>query len=332
MKTNLFTSVLRGVFTFVALSFTSVATAQEVTTHKLPRLEVSETHNIEQKFIDVHDSKIAYLEIGKGKPVIYIHGNPTSSYLWRNVMPHMAQTHRNIAIDLIGMGNSDKPDINYTFADHFRYVSGFIDALGAKSVTLVGHDWGAALAWEYAHRNPDKVNGLAFMEGVLPPGFPVSSFEVMGEEMGGMFRAFKDPVQGEQMVIENNMFVEKVLPNMINRKLGEVAMKSYRAPFISKESRKPVLAWPREVPIAGEPKSTVKSLGEIANFMGKTKMPSLLLYADPGVIIPREAISWYIDKISNLETVFIGQGLHFIQEDQPDAIGLAIADWLRRHP
>jgi len=332
MKTNQLTFLLLKIFTFVALSFTSVAMSQEATTHKLPRLEVSEIHNIEQNFIDVHGSKIAYLEIGKGNPVIYIHGNPTSSYLWRNVMPHVSQTHRNIAIDLIGMGNSDKPDISYTFADHYRYVSGFIDALEIKSVTIVGHDWGAALAWEYARRNPEKVAAIAFMEGVLPPSFPVSSFEVMGEEMGGMFRAFKDPTQGVQMVIEDNIFVEKLLPNMINRKLGEVAMNSYRAPFTSKESRKPILVWPREVPIAGEPESTVRVLSKIGDFMGRTKMPTLLLYADPGVIVPREAISWYVDKISNLETVFIGQGLHYIQEDQPDAIGLAIADWLRRHP
>jgi len=332
MKINLFTSVLLGFFTFASLSYTSIAMAQKASTHKLPRLEVSEKHNIEQKFINVHGSKITYLEIGKGKTVIYIHGNPTSSYLWRNVMPHVAQTHRNIAIDLIGMGNSDKPDINYTFADHYRYVSGFIDALGVNSVILVGHDWGAALAWEYARRNPERVSALAFMEGVLPPAFPVPSFEAMGKDMGGMFRAFKDPVQGTQMVIEDNMFVEQLLPNMINRKLGEVAMNSYRAPFISKESRKPILVWPREVPIAGEPKSTVNALGMIGDFMSKTKMPTLLLYADPGVIISREAVSWYIDKISNLETAFIGQGLHFIQEDQPDAIGLAIADWLRRRP
>ncbi len=332
MKINLFTYVLFAVFTFTALSYTSIAIAEEITTHKLPRPVVSETHTIEQKFTHVHGSKIAYLEIGEGKSVIYIHGNPTSSYLWRNVMPHVAKGRRNIAIDLIGMGDSDKPDIGYTFADHYRYVAGFIDALGAEKVTLVGHDWGAALAWEYARRNPAKVSELAFMEGVLPPAFPVLSFEAMGDEMGGMFRAFKDPVQGHQMVIEDNMFVEQLLPNMINRKLGDVAMESYRAPYISKESRKPILVWPREVPIAGEPKSTLNTLSEISDFMGETKMPVLLLYADPGVIIPRKAVSWYVDKVNNLETAFIGQGLHFIQEDQPDAIGLAIADWLRRHP
>ncbi len=326
------TYALLGVFTFATLSYISIATAQEVTAYKLPRLEVSETHNIEQKFTNVHGSKIAYLEIGQGKPVIYIHGNPTSSYLWRNVMPYVAVNRRNIAIDLIGMGSSDKPDIDYTFADHYRYVSGFIEALGVKNVTLVGHDWGAALAWEYARRNPEKVSGLVFMEGVLPPGFPVPSFEAMGEKMGDMFRAFKDPIQGSQMIIEDNMFVEQVLPNMINRKLGEVAMKFYRAPYISKKSRKPILVWPREVPIGGEPKSMVNVLGKIGEFMSETRMPALLLYADPGVIIPRKAVAWYVDKISNLETVFIGQGLHFIQEDQPDAIGLAIADWLRRHP
>jgi len=332
MKKILFTHVLTGLFAMVAFHSFALAQGPEPAAYKLPRTVVSEALNMERKYIHVKVSKIAYLEMGQGKPVIYIHGNPTSSYLWRNVMPYAAKDHRNIAIDLIGMGASEKPDIAYSFADHYRYVSGFIDALGLKQVTLVGHDWGAALAWEYARRNPGNVSGLVFMEGVLPPGFPVPSYDAMGKDMGDMFRGFKDPDQGRQMVIDNNMFVEQVLPSMVNRKLGDEAMKAYRAPYLSKASRKPVLAWPREVPIGGSPASSVKVLNGIGDFMGKTQMPVLLVYADPGVILPPAAVPWYVNKIAHLETAFVGQGLHFIQEDQPEATGLAIADWLRRHP
>ncbi len=286
---------------------------------------VSETLTLERKSISVLGSKITYLESGKGDPVLFIHGNPTSSYLWRNVIPHVAGSSRAIAIDLIGMGHSDKPDIDYTFKDHYRYFSAYVDAMNLKNITLVGHDWGAAIAWEYARNNPQKVNRLAFMEGVLPPGFPVPSFESMGEEMGGMFQAFKDPVKGHELVIENNMFIEQVLPGFVNRSLGAEAMQEYRAPYLSAAARKPVLAWPRQVPIAGQPEATVNVMGGIKAFMQETQMPILLLYAAPG------AIPWYVQSINNIETSFVGVGLHFIQEDPPGAIGMALNDWKRRN-
>lgn len=315
----------------LALNLGAQVTSEELPLHKLPRVAVSETLTLEQKSLEVYGSKLTYLEAGSGQTIVYIHGNPSSSYLWRNVIPFMTPNYRNVAVDLIGMGGSDKPDINYTFTDHFHYLAGFIDELKSEEVILVAHDWGAALAWEYARKNPSKVKALAFMEGLLPPSFPATSFEAMGDEMGNMFRAFKDPIKGEQMVIENHFFVEQVLPNMINRPLGEKAMTAYRAPYTEKSSRKPILAWPREVPIEGLPASNVTLMKNISHFMGSTKMPVLLAYADPGVIIPPKAVPWFIEKIENIETAYIGQGLHFIQEDQPDAIGLAIADWLRRN-
>ena len=312
--------------------FTINAIAQnENTQYKLPRPAISESNNLHKKSIDVLGSKMAYLEIGEGEPVVFIHGNPSSSYLWRNVMPYIAPQGRAIAVDLIGMGESGKPKINYTFEEQYKYFSSFIDALNLSHVTLVGHDWGATLAWEYARRNPEKVRKLAFLEGVLPPAFPVDSFESMGEEMGNMFRAFKDPIEGEKLVIQDNMFIEKILPSFVNRTLGKEAMKTYRAPFVKPEYRKPVLAWPRQVPISGEPESTLKVLNSINQFMGETKMPVLLMYADPGVVTPPKVVDWYVAKILNLETAFLGQGLHFLQEDQPDSIGRAIADWMRRN-
>ncbi len=305
--------------------------ANAETTYKLPNSSISEAQTIPQKAVKVLGSKMTYLELGQGEPVVFVHGNPTSSYLWRNVMPYVSANSKAIAVDLIGMGGSDKPVIDYTFTDQYRYFEGFIDALGLEKLTLVGHDWGAAIAWEYARRNPDKVTRLAFMEGVLPPAFPRPTFESMGEEMGNMFRAFKDPVQGHKLVIEDNIFVEQVLAGFVNRPLGDDAMTAYREPFLKQADRKPVLAWPREVPIEGKPETTVDTLTVIDAFMGKTTMPVLLAYAEPGVLVPPQATGWYAGKIANLEMAFVGQGLHFIQEDQPDAIGRAIADWIRRN-
>jgi len=298
---------------------------------KLPAPVISEALTIPQKAVDVLGSRMTYLELGKGEPVLFVHGNPTSSYLWRNVMPHIGDGHRAIAIDLIGMGGSAKPDIAYSFDEHYRYFAAFIDALRLDTVTLVGHDWGATLAWEYARRNPTRVRRLAFMEGVLPPAFPAPSFEAMGPDMEKMFRAFKDPVLGPRVVMDEHMFVEQILPGFVNRTLGDEAMRAYRAPFLEREARRPVLAWPREVPIAGEPASTTAALNVISAFMATTKMPVLLVYAEPGAVVPPSAVAWYIQRIANLETSFVGQGMHYIQEDQPDGVGRAIADWIRRH-
>ena len=297
---------------------------------KKPVPTVSETMPLQRKSAPVLDSTMTYIEAGEGEVVLFLHGNPTSAYLWRNVLPYAAKTHHAVAVDLIGMGGSGKPDIGYSFGDHVRYLDAFIATLGDGPITLVGHDWGAALAWHYARRHPEKVAKLAFMEGVLPPAFPKPSFESMGE-LGDMFRAFKDEEQGRKLVIEQNMFVEQVLPQMILRPLGEEAKAEYGAPYLTERDRVPTLAWPRAVPIAGEPAETVSALTEIATFMQQTDMPVLLLYAEPGVLVPPAATAWYIDRIGDLETAFVGNGLHFFQEDQPDATGRALADWLRRN-
>ena len=299
--------------------------------YKIPKDVIDETFNFHHKSVKVLGSNISYLDEGKGRAVIFVHGNPTSSYLWRNVLPFVAEGNRVVALDLIGMGQSDKPNIDYTFADHYRYFSAFIDTLGLQTVSLVGHDWGAALVWEYARKNPHMVKRLAFMEGVLPPAFPVASYESMGPKMGDLFKKMQDPVMGKKMIIDDNMFVEQILPGFVSRPLGALAMKKYRAPFLSLSSRKPVLVWPVQVPIAGQPKQTVRTLENIRKFMGKTDMPVLLLYASPGVLVPPAAVPWYVERISKLETSFVGAGLHFIQEDQPQAIGRALADWLRRN-
>lgn len=305
----------------------SICSAAE---RKLAPPEVSETLSYAHQKVDVLESEMAYLDVGEGEPVLFIHGNPTSSYLWRNIIPFVSDQRRAIAVDLIGMGASGKPDIAYTYADHYAYLSAFIDALDLSGITLVVHDWGAALGWDYARQNPGRVKRIAFMEGVLPPAFPSPGFEGMGD-VGAALKAMRDPVQGHQMVVVNNMFVEQMLPSMVNRPLGDLAMAAYRAPFASEADRKPVLEWPRQLPIGGEPQHATQVLNDVTKFMQATDMPTLLLYAEPGVLVPPSAVDWYAGHMKNLETVFVGQGFHFIQEDQPVAIGRALRDWLRRH-
>ncbi len=299
--------------------------------YKLPRPDISETFPYRGHYAGVDGVQMFYVDEGQGDPVVFIHGNPTSSYLWRNVIPYVAGDSRAVALDLVGMGRSGKLDIGYRYMDHYRYLEGFIDALDLKNITFVVHDWGAALGFDYARLHPDRVKAIAFMEGVLPPAFPQPSYEAMGEEMGGMFRAMRDPVQGREMVIDNHMFVEQILPGFVNRTLGEEAMAEYRRPFVGPASREPILAWPREVPIAGEPADVTERLEAIGAFMTETDLPVLLLYADPGVVVPPQAVGWYTGHMKNIETAYVGQGLHFIQEDQPDAIGRALSDWIRRH-
>ncbi|MBY8978340.1 haloalkane dehalogenase [Rhodobacteraceae bacterium NNCM2] len=295
---------------------------------KLPPPEISEAQPFAAQSIAVFDSSMSWIETGDGDPVLFLHGNPTSSYLWRNVLPEIGG-HRAVAVDLIGMGGSGKPEIAYTFEDHARYLDAFVETMGFETVTLVGHDWGAALAWDYAARHPERVEAIAFMEGVLPPAFPLESTAAIGEA-GPALEALRTHGTGEDLVLNQNMFVEQMLPGFVNRTLGEEAMTAYRAPFPDASSRRPTLQWPRELPVSGEPKRNVTLMERIAKVMAAPDMPVLLLYVEPGVAAPREAVAWYRETIPGIETVFLGQGLHFIQEDHPTAIGRAISDWLRR--
>ena len=299
--------------------------------YKLPPTKISAAFTYQSKYIKINDLQMHYIDEGKGDPVIFIHGNPTSSYIWRNIIPYVTEQHRAIAMDLIGMGRSAKPDIDYTFSEHYQYVESFIKQLGLHNVTLVVHDWGAAIGFEFARRHPENVKGIAFMEGVLPPTFPQSSYETMGEDMGELFKMLRDPIKGKNMVINNNGFVEQLLPAFTNRTLGEAEMAVYRAPYKQKSSRKPMLVWPLEIPIAGQPADTTSAMEAIEQFMTHTELPVLMFYASPGAVLPPSVVPWYEKKIKNLETAYIGKGLHFIQEDQPEAVGRALKDWLRRH-
>lgn len=276
----------------------------------------------ESRYVEVLGSRMHYVEEGAGDPVLFIHGNPTSSYLWRNVIPHISGDHRAIAVDLIGMGKSDKPDIDYTYVDHSRYVQGFIERLGLEHVTLVIHDWGTVLGFEYAMTHEDNVAGIAFMEAIVPPAYPRS------EPMAGQFASFRTEGEGEALVLEQNIFLEQILPGAVVRGLTEEEMRRYREPYPTPASRRPVLQWPRELPAGGEPRSTVAIVNRIGDWMQQTEIPMLHLWARPGTLNNEDFAEAMVERVKNLQSTFIGEGRHYIQEDQPDAIGRALAGWL----
>ena len=279
-----------------------------------------------KKTITVKGKTMAYVEMGEGDPIIFQHGNPTSSYLWRNIMPHLQDQGRCIAIDLIGMGDSDKldnPDASsYTFSEHRDYLDGALAALGVeRDVTLVIHDWGSALGFDWANRHRSAVKGIAYMEGIVRP----VSWDEWPEAARGVFQGFRS-TSGEEMVLEKNTFVERVLPGSILRDLSEEEMAVYRRPFQnSGEDRRPTLTWPRQIPIDGEPADVARIVQAYADWLAEADLPKLFINAEPGAILigPQREFcrSW-----PNQTEVTVS-GNHFLQEDSPHEIGQAIAEW-----
>lgn len=294
---------------------------------------ISDAYPFESQFVTVDGVQMHYVEQGTGRPILMVHGNPTWSYLWRNVIPHVAEVGRVIAVDLVGFGKSGKPDIDYTFQDHSRFLDGFIQELGLaddSDLTLVLHDWGTVLGLDYTRRHEDAVRGIALIEPLIAPAFPMETLEDFGP-FADTFRAFRDPVQGPEMVIENNMFIEEfLLKGAVTRDLTDAEKAAYREPFTDPATRKPILVWPNELPIAGEPARTVEVANAVAAWMMQSDTPKLLLYARPGVVVPPRAAVWMQETYRNLDAVFVGAGAHYIQEDQPEVIGRNIADWIRR--
>jgi haloalkane dehalogenase len=272
------------------------------------------------------DSSIHHVETGQGDPIVFLHGNPTSSYLWRNVIPRLAGEGRCLAPDLIGMGRSGKPDIAYRFDDHARYLDAWFDALALERVTLVIHDWGSALGIHWAKRHGGRVRGIAMMEAILR-SIPWEEFP---KEIAELFRGFRTPGVGEQLVLEQNVFVERVLPGAIVRKLTDAEMAAYRAPFPDAKSRRPVLAWPRQLPLGGEPAEIIAVLGENERWLATSDVPKLLLTFEPGVLITEPVARWCQARFRNLAIRKIGAGMHFVQEDHPAEIGDAVKEWRRR--
>ena len=279
-----------------------------------------------KRFIDVEGKKIAYVEMGEGSPIVFQHGNPTSSYLWRNIMPHLADQGRCIAIDLIGMGDSDKLDDTgpdrYTFVEHRKYFDAALAALGvAEDVTLVIHDWGSALGFDWANRYPDRVKGIAYMEGIVKP----MTWDEWPDAATAIFQGFRSEA-GEEMILEKNTFVERVLPGSVLREISEEEMAVYRKPFIEKgESRRPTLTWPRQIPLDGSPADVVEIVQSYADWMSQTEIPKLFINADPGAILVGAQREFCRSWPNQIEVTI--KGNHFLQEDSPHEIGEAIAEW-----
>ena len=280
----------------------------------------------ESHFVDVLGSKMHYVEGGHGDPILFLHGNPTSSYLWRHILPHLESGARVIAPDLIGMGKSDKPDLEYRLVDHVRYVEGFIEALGLQRVTLVIHDWGSALGFHYARRHETNVKGVAFMEAIVRS----MTWAEWPHTVRPLFQAFRTPEVGWDLIVNKNVFVEQVLPGAIQRKLTDDEMQAYREPFIEPSSRKPVWRWPNEIPVDGHPEEVVQLVDTYTLWLATSEVSKLLLYATPGALIRKEQVQWCRDHIKNLEMVDLGSGLHFVQEDRPEEIGRALREWYER--
>jgi haloalkane dehalogenase len=279
-----------------------------------------------KKSVTVNGKSMSYVEMGEGDPIVFQHGNPTSSYLWRNVMPHLADQGRCIAIDLIGMGDSDKlddvgPD-SYTFVQHREYLDGALEALGVKdNVTWVIHDWGSALGFDWANRHRDAVRGIAYMEGIVRP----VSWDDWPEAARGVFQGFRSPA-GEAMVLEKNTFVERVLPGSILRDLSDEEMNVYRRPFINAgEDRRPTLTWPRQIPIEGEPAEVAAIVQSYADWLVEADVPKLFINAEPGAILIGAQREFCRSWPNQTEVTVAGN--HFLQEDSPHEIGEAIATW-----
>jgi haloalkane dehalogenase len=278
--------------------------------------------------LDVLDSHVAYRDLGAGaRTVVFLHGNPTSSYLWRDVLPHVTGQARCVAPDLIGMGDSGKPAIGYRFADHARYLDAFLDRLGLSEPVLVGHDWGGVLALDWAARHPDRIAGIVLLETFLRP----LTWAMYPPGPAEHFRKLRAPGTGERMVLDENWFLDFAL-RATSPDISEETLAVYNAPYPTRESRLPMLQWPREISIDGEPADVTARVEAYGDWLaGSPAVPKLLLtIAAQGLFIP-EVRQWCADHATALEIEDIGPAGHQAPEDQPDAIGRAVADWLTRH-
>lgn len=272
--------------------------------------------------------EMAFVDEGAGHPVVFLHGNPTSSYLWRNIIPAVTANHRAIAPDLIGMGASEKPELNYDYSDQASHLHGLLDALELKNVTLVLHDWGGALGFDWAIKNPDRVKAIAFMETIAPPTMPFENYEAMGP-FGELFKAWRTPGVGEKMILQDNMFINEILGKMaVKTPLSDEVLAHYNSYYPNAASRAPLLAWPRQVPIGGEPAETTELTYKISEFLTSSQIPKLLFHVSPGALVPPASVQWLEANALNLQTIYLGEGQHFIQEDYPSEIGAGLSQWL----
>ncbi len=293
------------------------------------QIDCVDTITIAHRRVDVLDSPMAYQEAGRGRIVVFLHGNPTSSYVWRNVLPALAPRARCLAPDLIGMGESGKPELAYRFVDHARYLDAWFDVLGLGDVVLVGYDWGGALALDWAARHPGRVHGVVVFETFLRP-LEWREWPPQGEEL---FRALRTPGIGERLVLEENQFLVRSLGAGVRRQLTDEERARYFAPFPTPASRRPILQWPREIPIDGEPGDVMAIVNRYGAWAASSSdVPKLLITFDaPSVLGSPDVVSWARDTFAALEVVRLGAAGHHAAEDLAGDIGAAIAAWLDTH-
>ena len=282
---------------------------------------------IYKKHVTINGLQMAYVDEGSGAPIVFLHGNPTSSYLWRNIMPHVAGLGRCLAPDLIGMGDSDKlpdpgPD-RYRFVEHREYLNGWFDQVVPDGdIVLVVHDWGSALGFDWANRHRDRVRGIAYMEGIVKP----MAWDEFNQQARPVFEGFRSPA-GEEMILEKNIFVERVLTGSIIRDLTDEEMTEYRRPFLNPgEDRRPTLTWPRQIPLGGEPEDVVAIVEDYGQWLAGSDVPKLFVNADPGAILINNQREFCRTWPNQTEVTVAGR--HFIQEDSADEIGQAIRAWM----
>jgi haloalkane dehalogenase len=269
-------------------------------------------------------------EAGSGPPIVFLHGNPTSSFIWRAVLPQVGRVGRCLAPDLIGMGASGKPAIDYSFADHARYLDAWIDALDLPPVVFVGYDWGAALAFDWASRHPNRTRAVAFMEPIVRP---LSSAE-FPEAGRSLFEALRTPDVGERMVLEGNLFVEQALPSTVLRGLQPDELQAYREPYPTPDSRRPMLAWSRMMPLDGQPPEVVERINAYDRWLAASDdVPKLLLTCPPapGLMMTPDSIAWCQSHIAAIELAALGPAGHHVPEDQSPPIAEELIAWLLRH-
>ncbi|WP_415235774.1 haloalkane dehalogenase [Sneathiella sp.] len=290
---------------------------------------MSETMKYKKEFATIRGLKMAYVEEGEGDPIVFLHGNPTSSYLWRNIMPHLEGKGRLIAPDLIGMGDSEKlpksDENSYTFAEHKAFLKDLLQYLDVtNNVTLVLHDWGSALGFDWANNNRQAMKSIAYMEAIVQP---INGWEDWPEDARGIFQSLRSPA-GEEMILQKNVFVERILPASIMRPLSDVEKREYGRPFRREgEERRPTLTWPRQIPIAGDPADVVDIVQEYANWMSQNDLPKLFINAEPGSILVGSARD-FCRRWPNQTEVTV-KGIHFIQEDSPNEIGQALSEFIK---